>query len=32
VDCLNAVVPNKFSGEVQVFYSVDSIPTSEQSG
>jgi hypothetical protein len=32
VDCLNAEVLSKFSGEVQVFYSADSIPTSEQSG
>ena len=32
VDCLNAEVLRKFSGEAQVFHSADSIPTSEQSG
>jgi hypothetical protein len=32
VDCLNAEVLSKFSGEAQVFHSADSIPTSEQSG
>jgi hypothetical protein len=32
VDCLNAEVLKKFPGESQVFYSADSIPTSEQSG
>jgi hypothetical protein len=32
VDALNAEVLGKFSGESQVFYSADSIPTSEQSG
>ena len=32
VDCLNAEVLKKFSGESQVFHSADSIPTSEQSG
>ena len=32
VDILNAKVLGKFSGDVQVFFSADSIPTSEQSG
>jgi hypothetical protein len=32
VDILNAKVLAKFSGDVQVFFSADSIPTSEQSG
>jgi ATP-dependent DNA helicase PIF1 len=32
VDCLNAEVLSKFSREVQVFHSADSILTSEQSG
>jgi PIF1-like helicase len=32
VDCLNAEVLSKFSGEAQVFHSADSIPTSKQSG
>jgi hypothetical protein len=32
VDSLNAQVLQKFPGEVEVFHSADSIPTSEQSG
>jgi hypothetical protein len=32
VDSLNAEVLKKFPGQAQVFYSADSIPTSEQSG
>jgi ATP-dependent DNA helicase PIF1 len=32
VDCLNAEVLKRFSGDAHVFHSADSIPTSEQSG